>query len=323
MNEIKKSLDSNAHQERKAAYSPEKYMLKSVNIKLENPIRIITGPAGIVQVEENPVRIIPNPVGIVQLAKLHKQSDIHEGGDESVLSTQEYMKKVVKDEGEDEDFKSGSWVSATEYVNANGGIVSGCLGDIKNFLKNGKLEQVVSIIKSCSPNALSDLTVTMKYLSGTIPGAIHHKVINEEGYEKDITVVLANVSVFSPIPSMHYLNITMRNVVKVFHKDIVPGNGSGVGGSGMLMEEEEIVKLMEEEEEMADLELQVCWNVTHQEMANEEALNLALEPWIEKKGKWSRAHQEWFREMKAEKRLVEEELDEEHERQLWGFYGTI
>ncbi|GJV54630.1 hypothetical protein Tco_1455635 [Tanacetum coccineum] len=34
MNEILKSLDSNAHQERQATYSPEKYMLQSVNLKL-------------------------------------------------------------------------------------------------------------------------------------------------------------------------------------------------------------------------------------------------------------------------------------------------
>ncbi|GKE02204.1 hypothetical protein Tco_1390187, partial [Tanacetum coccineum] len=54
---------------------------------------------------------------------------------------------------------------------------------------------------------------------------------------------------------MHYLNITMRNVVKVLRKDTIPVSGSSVGGSGMLMEEEEIVKLMEEEE-MVDLELQ-------------------------------------------------------------------
>ncbi|GKC58670.1 hypothetical protein Tco_1086268 [Tanacetum coccineum] len=75
------------------------------------------------------------------------------------------MKKVVEDVGEDEDFKRGSWVSATDYVNANGGIVSGCLGDIKNFLNNGKLDKVVAIIKSCSPNVIDDLTVTMKDLS--------------------------------------------------------------------------------------------------------------------------------------------------------------
>ncbi|GJV38794.1 ribonuclease H-like domain-containing protein [Tanacetum coccineum] len=241
--------------------------------------------------EENPVRIIPGHAGIVQLAKLRKQSDIHEGRDGSVLSTQEYIKKVVEDVGEDEDFKSGPWVCAIEYVKANGGIVSGCLGDIKNFLKNGKLEQVVAIIKSCTPNALGDLTSTMKDLSGTIP-------------------------VFSPKPSMHYLNITMRNVVKVFYKDSVPGNGSGVGGSGMLMEEEEIVKLMEEKE-MANLKLQVRGNVIDQEVLykfDEEALNLALE----EEARQARADQEWL-----EKCRQEEKLDDEHERQLWGFKETF
>ncbi|GJR55929.1 ribonuclease H-like domain-containing protein [Tanacetum coccineum] len=214
------------------------------------------------------------------LAKLRKQSDIHEGRDGSVLLTQEYIKKVVEDVGEDEDFKSGSWVSAIEYVKANGGIVSGCLGDIKNFLKNGKLEQVVTIIKSCTPNVLGDLTSTMK-----------------------------DLSVFSPKPLMHYLNITMRNVVKVFYKDAVPGNGSGVGGSGMLMEEEEIVKLMKEKE-MTNLKLQVCRNVIDQEVLykfDEEALNPALE----EEARQARADQEWL-----EKCRQEEKLDDEHERQL-------
>nr|GEV81687.1 hypothetical protein [Tanacetum cinerariifolium] len=40
-------------------------------------------------------------------------------------------------------------------------------------------------------------------------------------------MILANVSVFSPKPSMHYLNITRRNVVKVFRKDTVSESGSG------------------------------------------------------------------------------------------------
>ncbi|GJW90416.1 transposase, MuDR, MULE transposase domain protein [Tanacetum coccineum] len=175
--------------------------------------------------------IIPGPVGIVQAAKLLKQRDILHGLDGDVMSTQEYMKKVIEDVGKDEDFKNGSWVSTTDYVNANGGTVSGCLGDIKNFLNNEKLEQVVAIVKSCSPNVIGDLTVTMKDLSGTIAGTIHHKVIDEGGYEKDITagaaLILTNVSVFSPKPSMHYLNITRRNVVKVFRKDTIPESGSG------------------------------------------------------------------------------------------------
>ncbi|GJW54666.1 hypothetical protein Tco_0098751 [Tanacetum coccineum] len=114
--------------------------------------------------------------------------DILLGLDGTVMSTQEYMKKVVDDVGEDEDFKSVSWVCATNYVNANGGTVSGCLGDIKNFLNNGKLDQVVAIVKSCSSNMIGDLTMTMKDLSGIVPETIHHKVIGEGGYEKDIIV---------------------------------------------------------------------------------------------------------------------------------------
>ncbi|GKF76572.1 GPCR kinase [Tanacetum coccineum] len=108
------------------------------------------------------------------------------------MSTQEYMKKVVEDVGDDEDFKRG----------------------------RGKFEQVVAIVKSCSPNAIDDLTVTMKDLSDTIPETIYHKVIGDRGYGKYIIVraamILANVSVFTPKPSKHYLNITMRNVVRGF-----------------------------------------------------------------------------------------------------------
>ncbi|GJW79514.1 transposase, MuDR, MULE transposase domain protein [Tanacetum coccineum] len=147
------------------------------------------------------------------------------------MSTQEYMQKIVEDVGEDDDFKSGAWVSATNYVTATGGTVIGCLGDIDNNLKKEKLDQVVAIVKSCSPNALGELTVTIKDLSGTIHGSIHYKVISEGSYRKGITVeaamILVNVSVFTPKASKHYLNITKINVVNVFCKDTVLGSGSG------------------------------------------------------------------------------------------------
>nr|GEX56138.1 GPCR kinase [Tanacetum cinerariifolium] len=141
------------------------------------------------------------------------------------------MEKLVEDVGEDDDFKSAAWVSTTHYVNAFGGTVTGCMEDVDNFLKKGKLEQVAGIVKSCSPNMLGDLNMTLKDLSGTIPRTIHHKVIGEGGYGKDINVgavmILKNVSVFTLKPSNHYFNITIRNVVEVFHKDTVPGSGSG------------------------------------------------------------------------------------------------
>nr|GEV65041.1 hypothetical protein [Tanacetum cinerariifolium] len=216
-------------------------MRPSSNIRVEpspstpNPVRIIHSFTGIVQQAKpsrycpNPARIIPGPAGIVQQVKLLKENVFILDSDGDLLSTQEYMQKVIDDVGEDDDFKSASWVSVTNYVNANGGTVTGCLRDIKNFLKNRKLDQIVAIVKSCFSNVLGDLTVTMKNFSSTILGTIHYKVIGDGGYEKDIigaTLILANVSVFTPKPSMRYFNITKKNVVNVFCRNTVPGSDS-------------------------------------------------------------------------------------------------
>ncbi|GJX15242.1 hypothetical protein Tco_0207000 [Tanacetum coccineum] len=97
-----------------------------------NPVTIIPGPAGVVQLSNsicvepssstpNPVRIIPGPAGLVQRAKLLKENVFILDPDGALMSTQEYMQKVVEDVGEDADFNSGAWVSATNYVNAFGG----------------------------------------------------------------------------------------------------------------------------------------------------------------------------------------------------------
>ncbi|GJZ99826.1 15-cis-phytoene desaturase, chloroplastic/chromoplastic [Tanacetum coccineum] len=167
-----------------------------------NPVTIIPGPAGVVQLSNsicvepssstpNPVRIIPGPAGLVQRAKLLKENVFILDPDGALMSTQEYMQKVVEDVG---------------------GMLCFTVG-------------LVAIVKSCSPNALGDLNVTLKDLSGTVPGTIHYKVLDVGSYEKDITVgaamILANVLVFTPKPSKHYLNITKRNVVEVFRKDTV------------------------------------------------------------------------------------------------------
>ncbi|GJT76485.1 hypothetical protein Tco_1043210 [Tanacetum coccineum] len=165
------------------------------------------------------------PAGIVQIAKLRKIDDTQEGGEESIISTQEYIIKVIKDVGENDDFTRASWLSVVEYVNVDGWIVTGCFRDVKKFLKNGNLEKVVAVIKSCTLNALSGLTVTLKDLSGTISDTIHYKVLTEERFAKAITIgadlILHNTfSIFSPKKSTrNYLNITKKNMVKVFHKD--------------------------------------------------------------------------------------------------------
>nr|GEW56236.1 hypothetical protein [Tanacetum cinerariifolium] len=55
-----------------------------------------------------------------------------------------------------------------------------CFGDVKKFLKSGKLEKVFVIINSCTPNEVADLTVTFEDLSGIISSTIHYKVLTEE-----------------------------------------------------------------------------------------------------------------------------------------------
>ncbi|GJT57024.1 hypothetical protein Tco_0992078 [Tanacetum coccineum] len=171
-----------------------------------------------------PIRIIPGLAGIVQTTKLCNIADTREGEEESVMSTQECIRKVIEDVGEDDDFTRAPRLSVLDYVNVNGEIVTGCFGDVMKFLKNGKLERLVTVIKSCTPNVLGDLTVTLKYLSGIISGTIHYKVLTEERLAKAITVraalILDNVFVFSPKQSNHhYLNITKKIMAKVFHKD--------------------------------------------------------------------------------------------------------
>ncbi|GJS13530.1 hypothetical protein Tco_0408002 [Tanacetum coccineum] len=171
-----------------------------------------------------PIRILPGPAGIVQTAKPRKLADTREGGEESVMSTQEYIRKVIEDVGEDDDFTRVSWLSVLDCFNVDGGIMTGCFGDVKKFFKNGKRKKVVVVIKSCTLNTLGDLTVTHKDLSGTISSTIHYKVLTDERFAKAITIraalILHNVSIFSPKQSTHhYLNITKKNMVKVFHKD--------------------------------------------------------------------------------------------------------
>ncbi|PWA45790.1 hypothetical protein CTI12_AA510780 [Artemisia annua] len=256
---------------------------------------------------ETSVRIIPGPAGVYQRAKLRKIADCREGRDVSTDTTQEYMRKVVADVGFDDDFTRGPWLSAVDYANANGWVVNGCLGDIKSHIKKGKVDLVLAIIKSCTPNALGDLTVTLKDLSGSLSGTIHHKIINEGGYGKDINVgaalILRNISVFSP-KSGHYLNITMKNLVKVFKKDTPPGS------SGIL-DEEEIMKLLEEEE-MSEIELQLLGNVNDDEIQHtqdEEAFNLALE----EEARYARIDQE---------RLQQEEEDSSSSDSISLFYDS-
>ncbi|GJT00351.1 hypothetical protein Tco_0821520 [Tanacetum coccineum] len=115
-----------------------------------------------------PIRIIPGPAGIVQTTKLCKLADTQEGEEETIMYIHEYIRKVIEDVVRDGRFtRAPTAIASLDYVNVDGGIVTGCFRDVKKFLKNGKLDKVVAVIKSCTSNALGDLTVTLKDLFGT------------------------------------------------------------------------------------------------------------------------------------------------------------
>ncbi|GKB13376.1 hypothetical protein Tco_0847299, partial [Tanacetum coccineum] len=70
------------------------------------------------------------------------------------MPTHKYVRKITENASEDDHFTHGPWLSAIQYLNAEGGIVSGCFGDMQTFYKNGKPEKVVAVFMSCTPNAI-------------------------------------------------------------------------------------------------------------------------------------------------------------------------
>nr|GEW14477.1 hypothetical protein [Tanacetum cinerariifolium] len=93
-------------------------------------------------------RIIPGPMGILQKVK------------------------VNEDVSQDDHFMQGPWPQAIVYLHGEGVIVSGCLCDMKKHCIKGKLELVVGVVKSCTPNSLGDMTATLK----DPIGITHYKV---------------------------------------------------------------------------------------------------------------------------------------------------
>ncbi|GKB20467.1 reverse transcriptase domain-containing protein [Tanacetum coccineum] len=119
----------------------------------------------------------------------HLYVDVMEGGHDNVMPTQEYVRKVIEDVSEDDHFTRGPWIRAVVYLHGEEVIAYGCLGDMKTYCKNGKLERVVGVVMTCTPNALGDMTVTLKDPSRTMGGSIHYKVFQqEEGYARSIKV---------------------------------------------------------------------------------------------------------------------------------------
>ncbi|XP_011039133.1 PREDICTED: uncharacterized protein C17orf53 [Populus euphratica] len=176
---------------------------------------------------------IPGPAGTVQAAMHRRKSQINEHlmEEEGPIPTQEFIRRAVEDSGcaEDDDFTRDPWLSAVDFVRHQGLVVDGDgaigipLSVIKRWTSFDRVAQVVAIVKSCRPNGLGDLMVTLKDPTGTIDASIHHKVLAEGDFGKDISIgavmIVQKVAVFCPTRLARYLNITLSNMVKVITKD--------------------------------------------------------------------------------------------------------
>ncbi|PSR89146.1 Protein of unknown function DUF4539 protein [Actinidia chinensis var. chinensis] len=164
--------------------------------------------------------LIPGPAGPVQAAMLRKVR-AHQN---PTCATQEYIRRAVEDGEEDEDFNRNPWLCALQFLGmVGGGLPITPLSSIVLCTYIGRVDRIVAVIKSSAPNGLGDLMVTLKDPTGTIDASIHHKVLAEVEFRKEISVgsvlILQKVAVFAPIRSTRYLNITLSNVVKVISKD--------------------------------------------------------------------------------------------------------
>ncbi|XP_023516131.1 uncharacterized protein C17orf53 [Cucurbita pepo subsp. pepo] len=181
------------------------------------------------------LRIIPGPAGAVQAAMQRRTRGEKSFyvGDEEPVPTQEYIRRVIENgDEEDGDFNGNPWVCALDFVrglgamDGRGDLTETPLSSIKNAFNAEKVALVVAIIKSCTSNSLGGMMVALKDPTGTIDASIHHRVISEGNFGKDLSVgavlILQKVAVFSPTRSVHVLNVTTSNVVKVISKDSGP-----------------------------------------------------------------------------------------------------
>ncbi|KAG0225102.1 hypothetical protein BGW42_004642 [Actinomortierella wolfii] len=133
----------------------------------------------------------------------------------------------------DSDFLGGAWdhlletyglpdykPSTLQKYKGSSPIIAVSLSDIPNneALYQGKIEALVVLIKECKVTEL-DTSVVVIDPSGEMRGTIHRKVM--EHYKNNeirvgTALALHNISIFSPTPVSHYLNITMANIAGVF-----------------------------------------------------------------------------------------------------------
>ncbi|CAB4002417.1 Hypothetical predicted protein, partial [Paramuricea clavata] len=122
----------------------------------------------------------------------------------------------------DEDFAIEPWTLMQEKISKDFPDSLDCLSSVitkaaSHQLERGKVAFLPVLVKSFRPTGL-DVSIVLKDPSGEMRGTLHRKVLEQQEIEigPGCGLFLKQVSVFSPSPRKHYLNITPGNILEIF-----------------------------------------------------------------------------------------------------------
>jgi len=92
------------------------------------------------------------------------------------------------------------------------------LNNIRHVLAEGyigKVRRLAVMIKKFTTRD-NDAYITVSDPTGEMDGTIHSLVLETNSISHGAVLILEKISIFSPTPNTHYLNVTKNNVVKVY-----------------------------------------------------------------------------------------------------------
>nr|XP_019930216.2 uncharacterized protein LOC105346484 isoform X1 [Crassostrea gigas] len=133
---------------------------------------------------------------------------------------------ILSSQSSDDMFNEEPWRTLMEELGTDGqrllhnfSIASNLNRARKKQLHRGKIPLLMCVIYHIEWHG-SDLSVSLKDRSGDVQGTVHRDIMKE--FESELQVgsalVLRQVSVISPNPRSHYLNITPANIVLIYSK---------------------------------------------------------------------------------------------------------
>ncbi|KAK3732806.1 hypothetical protein QZH41_017710, partial [Actinostola sp. cb2023] len=127
---------------------------------------------------------------------------------------------------EDEEFSRDPWIGMLKEYKQNVpaimrySIVQVMSEAAGQRLKHGKVPSLCVLMKTSSLTE-TDASIFLKDPTGEMHGTLHKKVLEEYPSElgPGAGLILKHVSVFSPSPRKHYLNITPGNIIHIYPPD--------------------------------------------------------------------------------------------------------